>query len=53
MAMNESWKQQEETINRLADVIKSNNKMIKFLEEELKTADFPDTVLEFAEMALA
>ncbi len=47
-----SWKEQEEVINRLSEVIKSNANMLSFLEKELETADFPDTVLEFAEMAL-
>ena len=49
----ESYHKQEESVKKLEEIIKSNDKMVEFLNEELETADFPDTVLEFAEMALA
>lgn len=44
--------EQIERRNRFNDHIDENEVTIAVLEDELGSADFPDTVLEFAEMAL-
>lgn len=44
--------EQIERRNRFNDRIDENEVTIAMLEDELGSADFPDTVLEFAEMAL-
>lgn len=44
--------EQIERRNRFNDHIDENEVTIAMLEDELGSADFPDTILEFAEMAL-
>lgn len=48
----ESNSQQLETLERFREKIKENDSTLKILDDMLETADFPETVLEFAEMAL-
>jgi len=48
----ESNSQQLETLEKFREKIKENNSTLKTLDEMLETADYPETVLEFAEMAL-
>ena len=48
-----SDQEQKEVIERMSENIDNNKKMIEILEKGLEMADFPDTVEEFAEMALA
>ncbi len=45
--------EQIERRNRFNDHIDENEVTIAMLEDELGSADFPDTILEFAEMALS
>ena len=51
-AVQKKNKEQIERRNRFNDHIDENEVTIAMLEDELGSADFPDTVLEFAEMAL-
>ena len=51
-AVQKKNKEQIEKRNRFNDHIDENEVTIAVLEDELGSADFPDTVLEFAEMAL-
>ena len=44
--------EQIERRNRFNDHIDENEVTIAILEDELRSADFPDTILEFAEMEL-
>ena len=44
--------QQLETLERFKEKLKENEYTLKTLDEMLETADYPETVLEFAEMAL-
>ena len=44
--------QQLETLERFREKLKENEYTLKTLDEMLETADYPETVLEFAEMAL-
>ena len=50
--INESDRKQRETIHRLRELLDTNANMVKVLEAGLENADMPDTMLEFAEMAL-
>jgi hypothetical protein len=50
--MKQSNAQQLETLEKLREKVKENNNVLKFLDEMLETADYPETALEFAEMAL-
>lgn len=50
--INKSNEEQEGLISRLYEYTNNNKKMIETLEKDLEMADFPDTVEEFAEMAL-
>ena len=51
-AMQKKNKEQIERRNRFNDHIDENEVTIAMLEDELGSADFPDTILEFAEMEL-
>ena len=51
--INKSNEEQESLISRLYEYTNNNKKMIETLEKDLEMADFPDTIEEFAEMALA
>ena len=48
----ETNSQQLETLDRFKENLRENEHTLKLLDEMLETADYPDTVLEFAEMAL-
>ena len=48
----ESNSQQLETLDRFREHLRENEHTLKLLDEMLETADYPETVLEFAEMAL-
>ena len=48
----ESNSQQLETLDRFREKLRENEHTLKLLDEMLETADYPETVLEFAEMAL-
>lgn len=48
----ESNSQQLETLDRFREKIRENDNTLKLLDNMLETADYPETVLEFAEMAL-
>ena len=51
--MEETANEETEIKERLEQVIKENRETVELLAEGLKEADFPDTIEEFAEMALA
>lgn len=51
-AVQKKNKEQIERRNRFNDHIDENELTIAMLEDQLGSADFPDTILEFAEMAL-
>ena len=50
--MEETGREEDEIKDRLEEVIKENLVTIQDLKEALKTVDYPDTIEEFAEMAL-
>jgi len=52
-AVQKKNKEQIERRNRFNDHIDENELTIAILKDQLGSADFPDTILEFAEMALS